>query len=76
MPVERRLTSYMALSAAARRSWTLPPDATATPALADTCTGRGVAMGQSVEDVRAAADHVTGTVYEDGAAQELSKWFP
>lgn len=38
--------------------------------------GRGVAMGQSVEDVRAAADHVTGTVYEDGAAQELSKWFP
>jgi hydroxymethylpyrimidine pyrophosphatase-like HAD family hydrolase len=38
--------------------------------------GRGVAMGQSVEDVRAAADHVTGTVYEDGAAQELSTWFP
>ena len=38
--------------------------------------GRGVAMGQSVEDVRAAADHVTGTVYENGAAQELSTWFP
>jgi HAD superfamily hydrolase (TIGR01484 family) len=38
--------------------------------------GRGVAMGQSIEDVRAAADHVTGTVYEDGAAHELSTWFP
>jgi len=38
--------------------------------------GRGVAMGQSVADVRAAADDVTGTVYEDGAAQELSTWFP
>lgn len=38
--------------------------------------GRGVAMGQSVEEVRAAADDVTGTVHEDGAAQELSRWFP
>lgn len=38
--------------------------------------GRGVAMGQCVEDVRVAADDVTGTVYEDGAAQELDKWFP
>jgi HAD superfamily hydrolase (TIGR01484 family) len=38
--------------------------------------GRGVAMGQSVEDVRAAADDVTGAVHEDGAAQELSRWFP
>jgi HAD superfamily hydrolase (TIGR01484 family) len=38
--------------------------------------GRGVAMGQAVEEVRAAADHVTGTVYDDGAAVELSRWFP
>ena len=38
--------------------------------------GRGVAMGQSVEEVRAAADAVTGTVYEDGAAIELARWFP
>ncbi|HQR26012.1 MAG TPA: HAD family hydrolase [Nocardioides sp.] len=38
--------------------------------------GRGVAMGQAVEEVRAAADHVTGTVHEDGAAQELARWFP
>ncbi|MEO5662436.1 MAG: HAD family hydrolase [Nocardioides sp.] len=38
--------------------------------------GRGVAMGQSIEDVHAAADHVTGTVYEDGVAQELATWFP
>lgn len=37
--------------------------------------GRGVAMGQAVEDVIAAADHVTGTVYEDGAAVELDRWF-
>ena len=38
--------------------------------------GRGVAMGQSVEEVRAAADGVTGTVYEDGVADELARWFP
>ena len=38
--------------------------------------GRGVAMGQGPEVVRAAADHVTGTVREDGAAQELRRWFP
>ena len=38
--------------------------------------GRGVAMGQSVEEVRAAADHVTGTVYDDGVVSELSRWFP
>ncbi|MBO9522727.1 MAG: HAD family phosphatase [Nocardioidaceae bacterium] len=41
-----------------------------------TWAGRGVAMGQAVEEVRAAADGVTGTVYEDGAAQELRRWFP
>ena len=38
--------------------------------------GRGVAMGQSVEEVRAAADHVTGTVWDDGVVIELSRWFP
>ena len=38
--------------------------------------GRGVAMGQSIEEVRAAADDVTDTVYDDGAATELSRWFP
>ena len=38
--------------------------------------GRGVAMGQSVEEVRAAADHVTGTVWDDGVVTELSGWFP
>jgi HAD superfamily hydrolase (TIGR01484 family) len=38
--------------------------------------GRGVAMGQAVEPVIAAADHVTGTVYEDGAATEIARWFP
>jgi HAD superfamily hydrolase (TIGR01484 family) len=38
--------------------------------------GRGVAMGQAVEDVRAAADDVTATVYDDGAAVELRRWFP
>jgi hydroxymethylpyrimidine pyrophosphatase-like HAD family hydrolase len=37
--------------------------------------GRGVAMGQAVEEVLAAADHVTGTVYDDGAAEELERWF-
>jgi HAD superfamily hydrolase (TIGR01484 family) len=38
--------------------------------------GRGVAMGQAVEEVREAADFVTGTVYDDGAADELRRWFP
>lgn len=38
--------------------------------------GRGVAMGQAVEEVRAAADHVTAPVHEDGAAVEISRWFP
>ena len=38
--------------------------------------GRGVAMGQAVEEVIAAADHATGTVYDDGAANEISRWFP
>jgi HAD superfamily hydrolase (TIGR01484 family) len=38
--------------------------------------GRGVAMGQAVEEVVAAADDVTATVYDDGAAVELRKHFP
>ncbi len=37
--------------------------------------GRGVAMGQAVEEVRAVADAVTATVYDDGAAQEIDRWF-
>ncbi len=38
--------------------------------------GRGVAMGQSVDVVREAADAVTASVHEDGAAVELERWFP
>ncbi len=37
--------------------------------------GRGVAMGQAVEEVRAAADAVTGTVYDDGVVTELARWY-
>jgi HAD superfamily hydrolase (TIGR01484 family) len=37
--------------------------------------GRGVAMGQAPLEVQAAADAVTGTVQEDGAALELDRWF-
>jgi HAD superfamily hydrolase (TIGR01484 family) len=37
--------------------------------------GRGVAMGQAVQPVIDAADAVTGTVAEDGAATELGRWF-
>ncbi len=37
--------------------------------------GRGVAMGQAVEEVRVVADAVTATVYDDGAAQEIDRWF-
>jgi hydroxymethylpyrimidine pyrophosphatase-like HAD family hydrolase len=38
--------------------------------------GRGVAMGQSVDEVKAAADHVTASVNDEGAAVEMSRWFP
>ncbi len=37
---------------------------------------RGVAMGQAVDEVKAAADAVTGDVTDDGAARELERWFP
>jgi Cof subfamily protein (haloacid dehalogenase superfamily) len=37
---------------------------------------RGVAMGQAVEVVLEAADAVTGSVYDDGLADELDRWFP
>ena len=36
---------------------------------------RGVAMGQAPAEVRRAADAVTGTVHEDGAALEVGRWF-
>jgi HAD superfamily hydrolase (TIGR01484 family) len=38
--------------------------------------GRGVATGQAVAEVREAADAVTGTVYDEGAAQELDRYWP
>ena len=38
--------------------------------------GRGVAMGQSVDEVKEAADAVTDTVYDEGAATELDRWWP
>jgi Cof subfamily protein (haloacid dehalogenase superfamily) len=37
---------------------------------------RGVAMGQAVDEVKAAADDVTSDVEDDGAARELERWFP
>lgn len=37
--------------------------------------GRGVAMGQAPLEVQEAADFVTGTVVDDGAARELTRWF-
>lgn len=37
--------------------------------------GRGVAMGQAIDEVKAAADDVTASVYDDGVAQELDRWF-
>jgi hydroxymethylpyrimidine pyrophosphatase-like HAD family hydrolase len=38
--------------------------------------GRGVAMGQAIDVVKEAADAVTGTVQEEGAAIELSRYWP
>ncbi len=37
--------------------------------------GRGVAMGQAPLEVQEAADFVTETVHQDGAAVELNRWF-
>jgi Cof subfamily protein (haloacid dehalogenase superfamily) len=37
--------------------------------------GRGVAMGQAPLEVQEAADFVTESVYRDGVAQELLRWF-
>jgi Cof subfamily protein (haloacid dehalogenase superfamily) len=37
--------------------------------------GRGVAMGQAPLVVQEAADDVTATVQDDGAARELDRWF-
>ena len=37
--------------------------------------GRGVAMGQAVDVVLEAADAVTDTVHDEGAATELGRWF-
>lgn len=38
-------------------------------------SGRGVAMGQAPDVVKAVADHVTGRVEEDGCATEIARWF-
>jgi hydroxymethylpyrimidine pyrophosphatase-like HAD family hydrolase len=38
--------------------------------------GRGVAMGQAIEVVREAADAVTGSVYDEGVAAELARYWP
>lgn len=37
--------------------------------------GRGVAIGDAAENVRAAADHVTGRFQDGGTAEELNRWF-
>jgi len=37
--------------------------------------GRGVAMGQAVDEVKSAADDVTDSVHDEGAAVEMSRWF-
>jgi Cof subfamily protein (haloacid dehalogenase superfamily) len=37
--------------------------------------GRGVAMGQAIQEVKEAADAVTDSVYDEGAAVELDRWF-
>lgn len=38
--------------------------------------GRGVAMGQAIDEVRQAADAVTGSVYDEGVAEELDRHWP
>lgn len=38
--------------------------------------GRGVAMGQAIEEVQEAADAVTESVYDDGVVVELERYWP
>ena len=38
-------------------------------------SGRGVAMGQAIQEVQDVADAVTASVYDDGAAVEINRWF-
>jgi HAD superfamily hydrolase (TIGR01484 family) len=38
--------------------------------------GRGVAMGQSIDVVKESADAVTASVYDEGAARELDRYWP
>ena len=40
-----------------------------------TWAGRGVAMGHAPDEVKEIADDVTGPVDDDGAAEELARWF-
>jgi len=40
-----------------------------------TWAGRGVAIGDACAEVKAAADHVTGSFADCGTAQELDRWF-
>jgi Cof subfamily protein (haloacid dehalogenase superfamily) len=40
-----------------------------------TWAGRGVAIGDACDEVKAAADAVTGTFADGGAAHELDRWF-
>jgi len=40
-----------------------------------TYAGRGIAMGSSPDEVKAAADEVTKTVQDDGVAAVLNRWF-
>ncbi|HEY0774866.1 MAG TPA: HAD family hydrolase [Nocardioidaceae bacterium] len=37
--------------------------------------GRGVAMGQAPDEVKAIADDVAPSVYDDGCAHEIGRWF-
>ena len=40
-----------------------------------TWAGRGVAVGDACDEVRAAADHVTGCFLDGGTIEELELWF-
>ncbi|MGJ6980542.1 HAD family hydrolase [Aestuariimicrobium soli] len=40
-----------------------------------TWAGRGVAMGNAHDGVKAVADHTTGHFDDDGTAEELARWF-
>jgi len=87
VPIDGSETSMIAVSKASGLQWVcaeLGVEAADVLAIGDgrndiemlQWAGRGVAMGQSIDEVQESADAVTGSVHDEGAAQELDRYWP